>query len=160
MGLTAPLLMQGHCLLHLGLKGASVRQDRGLTAAPRLGPIAGLPSGLPSVAFAPMGCDFCPSTAFCPSGASLQAHDNLSSSHATHADGPAVKLEKASGVSFKLKALWKRGCHAWQLLTLADARPLTGCMHEIPDLPHLPDAKACKVLWRAVQRERAGALMT
>lgn len=43
-----------------------------LTAEPRLGPMAGLPSGLPSVAFAPMGCAFCPSTAFCPSGANLQ----------------------------------------------------------------------------------------
>ena len=46
--------------------------SQALTAVPRLGPMAGLPSGLPSVAFAPRGWDFCPSTAFCPSGASLQ----------------------------------------------------------------------------------------
>ena len=45
---------------------------RALTAVPRLGPMKGLPSGLPSVAFAPRGWDFCPSTAFCPSGASLK----------------------------------------------------------------------------------------
>ena len=65
-----------------------------LTAAPRLGPMKGLPSGLPSVALAPMGCAFCPSTAFCPSGASLQglryqdmmpptqSYDGLSPAHA------------------------------------------------------------------------------
>ncbi len=43
-----------------------------LTAEPRLGPMAGL-SPLPSVALAPIGCDFWPATALSPSGASLRS---------------------------------------------------------------------------------------
>ena len=48
-----------------------------LTAAPRLGPTAGLPSGLPSEALAPVGCDFWPSIALSPSGANLHTPAQL-----------------------------------------------------------------------------------